>query len=319
MARSSPPENASVEQVILPPARDLGGFQVRRALPSAQRRMVGPFIFLDHFGPVQFGPGEGPGARPHPHIGLATLTYLLDGEMVHRDSKGSVETIRACDVNWMTAGRGIVHSERPPATVQAQGGSMLGQQIWVALPKALEETAPRFANHPQALLPAWAAEGARLTVVAGEAYGRRSPVETYSDLMYVDVALAPGARLQVPAEHIERAAFVISGEIEVEGQTGAFGDTQLVVFKPGAEIVLRAPGGARLTLLGGEPFPEPRHIYWNFVSSTKDRIEQAKDDWRNGRFPEIAGETEFVPLPPDPPGYRPSRSRGADQDRRAEP
>jgi redox-sensitive bicupin YhaK (pirin superfamily) len=298
MTISSAAQDA-VEQVILPPVRDLGGFKVHRALPSAQRQMVGPFIFLDHFGPVVFRAGAAPNVRPHPHIGLATLTYLLKGEMVHRDSVGSVETIRAGDVNWMTAGSGIVHSERSPASVQAQGGSMFGQQIWVGLPKAMEEMQPGFSNHVRGALPGLEAEGVSLTVIAGEAFGQRSPVPVYSDLMYVDAVLKSGARLQVPPDHIERAVFIVSGEIEVAGQSVTFGDGQLVVFKPGAEIVLLARRDTHLMLVGGEPFSEPRHIYWNFVSSSKERIEQAKDDWRHARFPEIAGETEFIPLPPD--------------------
>jgi redox-sensitive bicupin YhaK (pirin superfamily) len=247
-----------------------------------------------------FGAGAGPEIRPHPHIGLSTLSYLLEGEMVHRDSAGNVETIRPGDVNWMTAGSGIVHSERSPAKFQTQDGTMFGQQIWVALPKALEEMEPGFSHHAESSLPGLEADGVSLTVVAGEAFGERSPVPVYSDLMYVDVALKPGARLQVPAQHIERAMFVVSGEIEVAGQTGTFGEAQFVIFKPGTEIVLRARGGAHLMLVGGEPFPERRYIYWNFVSSSKERLDQAKDDWRHGRFPQIVGETEFIPLPPDP-------------------
>ena len=302
MTISSAASDVPVEHVILPPVRDLGdGFKVRRALPSAQRRMVGPFIFLDHFGPTVFRAGEGQNVRPHPHIGLSTLTYLLEGEMMHRDSAGNVEAIRPGDVNWMTAGRGIVHSERTPAKVQAQGGTMFGQQIWVALPKALEEMPPVFSHHAEGTLPGLEADGVSLTLVAGEAFGQRSPVPVYSDLMYVDIVLKPGARFQLPAEHIERAGFIVSGEIEIAGQTGAFGEAQFVVFKPGAEIVLSARLGAHLMLVGGEPFSEPRHVYWNFVSSSRDRIKQAKDDWRLGRFPEIAGETEFIPLPPDSP------------------
>jgi redox-sensitive bicupin YhaK (pirin superfamily) len=287
----------TVEQVILPPVRDLGGFKVRRALPSAQRQMVGPFIFLDHFGPVVFRAGAAPNVRPHPHIGLATLTYLLEGEIVHRDSLGSVEAIHPGDVNWMTAGSGIVHSERPPANVQAQGGSIFGQQIWVALPKAMEEMQPGFSNHRKGTLPRLDDNGVSTTVVAGEAFGEKAPIPVYSDLMYVDAVLKANARLQIPSEHTERAVFVVSGEIEVMDQIGTFGDEQLVVFKPGAEIVLEARRDTHIMLVGGEPFAEPRHIYWNFVSSSKDRIEQAKDDWRHARFPEIAGETEFIPLP----------------------
>lgn len=290
-----------MHSVVLPSVRDLGdGFNVRRALPSAQRRTVGPFVLLDHFGPIVFRAGEGPNVRPHPHIGLSTLSYLLEGEMVHRDSTGCVETIRPGDVNWMTAGSGIVHSERTPATVQAQGAAILGQQIWVALPKALEEMRPSFSHHAEDTLPGLEADGASLTIVAGEAFGQRSPVPVYSELMYVDAVLKPGARLQVPAEHIERALFVLTGEVEVAGQAGTFGEAQFVVFKPGAEIVLRARSCTHLMLLGGEPLSEPRHVYWNFVSSSQDRIEQAKDDWWYGRFPKIVGETEFIQLPPDP-------------------
>jgi len=307
MSILSAAQDVMVEEVILPPVRDLGdGFKVRRALPSAQRRMVGPFIFLDHFGPIVFRAGAAPNIRPHPHIGLSTLSYLLEGEIIHRDSAGSVATIRPGDANWMTAGSGIVHSERSPANVQAQGGSIFGQQIWVALPTALEEMPPGFSHHAEGTLPGLEADGVALTVIAGEAFGQRSPVPVFSDLMYADVVLEPGARLQLPAEHIERAVFVVSGEIDVAGQTGTFGEAQLVVFKPGAEIVLRTRGGAHLMLVGGEPLAEPRHVYWNFVSSSQERIEQAKDDWRHGRFPEIAGETEFIPLPPDPPTTAPA-------------
>ncbi|RQR27543.1 pirin family protein [Burkholderia sp. Bp9142] len=302
MTIASATQNGAVEDVLIPPVRDLGdGFKVHRALPSARRRMVGPFIFLDHFGPVVFRAGNGPNIRPHPHIGLATLSYLLEGEMIHRDSTGSVQTIRPGDVNWMTAGSGIVHSERSPAKFQIQDGSMFGQQIWVALPKALEEMQPGFSHHPQGTLPRLEADGVSLTVIAGEAFGERSPVPVHSDLMYVDVVLRPGARLQVPANYVERALFVISGEIEMPGQAGTFGEAQLVVFRPGAEIVLQARGCAHVMLVGGEPLGEPCHVYWNFVSSSLDRIEQAKEDWRHGRFPGIEGETEFIPLPPDPP------------------
>ena len=188
----------TVEQLILPPVRDLGGFKVRRALPSAQRQMVGPFIFLDHFGPVVFRAGAAPNVRPHPHIGLATLTYLLEGEIVHRDSLGSVEAIHPGDVNWMTAGSGIVHSERPPANVQAQGGSIFGQQIWVALPKAMEEMQPGFSNHRKGTLPRLDDNGVSTTVVAGDAFGQKAPIPVYSDLMYVDAVLKANARLQIP-------------------------------------------------------------------------------------------------------------------------
>jgi redox-sensitive bicupin YhaK (pirin superfamily) len=288
-----------VERVILPALRDLAAeFKVRRALPSAQRLMVGPFILLDHFGPMAFRAGAGLTVPPHPHVGTASLTYLLQGQLFHRDSLGTARAVRAGDVNWMTAGSGIVHLERNPPTA-CGGGSLFGQQIWVALPRALEEQAPGFSHHDECDLPSLESEGASLTVLAGEAFGQRSPVPVHSDLMYVDVVLKPNARLAVPIEHLERAAFVVSGEIEAAGQT--FAEGQLVIFSPGAPIVLQAKRAAHVMLLGGEPFPEPRHVYWNFVSSSQDRIRQAADDWRNGRFPRIAGETDVVILPTEVP------------------
>lgn len=291
--------NPFVDVVVLPPVRDLGdGFKVRRALPSPQRQMVGPFIFLDHFGPTKFAPNEGPNIRPHPHIGLSTLSYLMQGQMVHRDSIGNVENILAGDVNWMTAGRGIVHSERTSPPAQLRGGQLFGQQIWVALPKMREEMPPEFSHYCQASLPEMQEDGALIILVAGAAYGQRSPVSVHSDLMYVDAVLSPSGRLQVPAEHIERAFFVVSGEVEVEGQEGTFTESQFVILLPGIEVVLRSSTGAQVMLVGGEPFSEPRYSYWNFVSSSRERIEQAKDDWRQRRFDPIAGETEFMPLPP---------------------
>jgi redox-sensitive bicupin YhaK (pirin superfamily) len=268
---------------------------------------VGPFVFLDDYGPDVFGPGQGANVRPHPHIGLSTLSYLMDGEMVHRDSAGHVQSIRPGDANWMTAGRGIVHSERAPASAQAAGGHRFGQQIWVALPKALEEMEPVFSHHGKSSLPNLDNEGVAITVVAGSGFGARSPVPSYSDLMYVDAVLQPRSRLQVPVEHVERAMILISGEVEVEGEANIFARSQFVVFRPGAEVVLRALGAARVILLAGEPFAEQRHVYWNFVSSSRERIEAAKEDWRSGRFPAIAGETEFIPLPPDPGPPAPSQ------------
>lgn len=294
-----PTDMDNVEMIILPPVRDLGdGFTVRRALPTAQRRMVGPFIFFDQMGPTTLKPGEGLDVRPHPHIGLATVTYLMEGRIMHRDSLGSVQEIEPGAVNWMTAGSGIVHSERSPDDARATGPALYGLQTWVALPKAHEETDPAFYHHPAAEIPKAEADGVSITVVAGTSDGMTSPVRTFSDMLYADVLLAPGARYQLKAEHIERAAYVISGQVGVEGQTGSFTETELVVFKPGAEIVLRAVDGpARIMLVGGEPLAEQRHIFWNFVSSSKDRIEQAKEDWRQDRFAHVAGETEFIPLP----------------------
>lgn len=287
-----------VDLVILPPVRDLGdGFKVRRALPSAQRRMVGPFIFFDQMGEAVFRSGEGLDVRPHPHIGLSTVTYLVEGEILHRDSLGSLQAIRPGEVNWMTAGSGIVHSERTSPEMRASGGKLFGLQTWVALPTAFEETAPAFAHHKAAEMPVTEDAGVRLTVIAGNSDGLVSPLRTFSDMVYADIVMADQSRYRVKAEHIERAVYVVSGAIEVEGQTGAFEAGQLVIFKPDAEVVLRARGAARLMLLGGEPLPEKRHIYWNFVSSSLDRIEQAKEDWREQRFARVPDEHEFIPLP----------------------
>ncbi|EHJ60931.1 pirin family protein [Novosphingobium pentaromativorans US6-1] len=287
-----------VDSVILPPVRDLGdGFKVRRALPSAHRRMVGPFIFFDQMGPAAFDSGEGLDVRPHPHIGLATVTYLLEGEILHRDSLGSLQPIRPGEVNWMTAGSGIVHSERTSDEVRASGGKLFGLQTWVALPLDREEVDPDFSHYKADQIPVTEDGGTRLTLVAGSSDGLVSPVKTFSDMVYADIVMAEGARYQVKAEHIERAVYVVSGEVEVIGQTGSFSTGELVVFQPGAEVVLRARGAARLMLLGGEPFPEGRNIFWNFVSSSRDRIEQAKEDWKAQRFAPVPGDSEFIPLP----------------------
>ena len=289
-----------VDTIILPPVRDLGdGFSVRRALPSAHRRMVGPFIFFDQMGEAVFNSGEGLDVRPHPHIGLATVTYLLEGEILHRDSVGSKQAIRPGEVNWMTAGSGIVHSERTSDAVRASGGTLFGLQTWVALPTSHEETDPGFSHHKAADIPTIEDAGARLTLIAGHSDGLTSPVKTYSDMVYADIALQEGARYQLKAEHVERAVYVVGGAVEVVGQSGGFAAGELVVFKPGAEIVLRGrgPSGARLMLLGGEPLPEKRNIYWNFVSSSAERIEQAKADWQAQRFAPVPEESEFIPLP----------------------
>jgi redox-sensitive bicupin YhaK (pirin superfamily) len=293
-----------VEMIILPPVRDLGdGFRVWRALPSAHRRMVGPFIFFDHMGPATFGAGQGFDVRPHPHIGLSTVTYLIDGEVTHRDNIGVVQTIRPGDVNWMTAGSGIVHSERTPPQERAEGGDLFGIQAWVALPTQEEEVAPSFAHHASAEIPTTEAEGVCLTVIAGETDGLKSPVKTHSDMVYADVILTNGGTYHIRPTFEDRAIYVLSGDLEVAGQTGSFGQGELVILKPGAEVVVsaRRNHSARLMLMGGEPFPEQRHIYWNFVSSSADRIEQAKRDWRERRFPGVPGEHEFIPLPDDMP------------------
>lgn len=293
-----PSEVAGVEAVILPPVRDLGdGFKVRRALPSAHRRMIGPFIFFDHMGPASFVAGQAFDVRPHPHIGLATLTYLIAGEILHRDGLGNVQAIRPGDVNWMTAGSGIVHSERSPQTERRAGASLFGLQAWVALPKAHEETEPGFFHHAATAIPRTESDGAALTLIAGRSDGLVSPVRTYSDMVYADIVLEHAARYQLKAQHVERAAYVVSGTLEVVGQAGRFKAGELVVFRPDAELVLRAAGATRLMLIGGEPLAEPRFIEWNFVSSSAERIAQAKDDWRAQRFAGVPGENEFIPLP----------------------
>jgi len=294
-----------VDMVILPPVRDLGdGFSVRRALPSAHRRMVGPFIFFDQMGPAAFDSREGLDVRPHPHIGLATVTYLLEGEILHRDSLSSVQAIRPGEINWMTAGSGIVHSERTSPEVRTSGGKLFGLQTWVALPSQFEETAPSFTHHKAQEIPKTDADGTALTLIIGTLDGLTSPVKTFSDMVYADIALIDGARYQLRAEHVERAIYVVEGAVEVIGQTGGFATGELVIFKPGAEIVVKADGFARLMLIGGEPLPEQRNIYWNFVSSRPERIEQAKRDWREQKFEPVPEEHEFIPLPEEPKPIR---------------
>ena len=285
----------AIEQVIVPRARDLGGFEVRRALPSAERQMVGPFIFLDQMGPAEFRLGQGLDVRPHPHIGLATVTYLFDGEITHRNSLGNRMVIRPGEVNLMTAGRGIAHSERTPPEDRALSPKLYGLQTWLALPKAHEEVPPAFVHHGRDALPAIDGEGKRVRLILGALYGERSPVETLSETIYAEAVLAPGAVIPFDAEHEERAVYVLAGEIDIAGV--AFAAGRLLVLRPGDRISIRAPSQARLMLLGGAPMDGPRHIWWNFVSSSQDRIEAAKADWKAGRFAPVPGDPEFIPLP----------------------
>jgi redox-sensitive bicupin YhaK (pirin superfamily) len=290
----------TVTHTVVGRIRDLGeGFTVRRVLPAARQQMVGPFIFFDQMGPKRFGPGEGLDVRPHPHVGLATVTYLFDGVIRHRDSLGYRQDIRPGDVNWMTAGRGIVHSERTPDELRADGGSAVsGIQAWLALPREAEDAEPEFVHHAGKTLPCFTRDGAELCVIAGEAWGRRSPVRTYSRLFYVDALLTPGGGLDAPDGYEERAVYVAEGEVTVDGVACAVGD--LAVLRPGAPVEIAARGGARLMLLGGEPMDGPRHLWWNFVASSAERIEQAKADWgRYGTapFPAVPDESEFIPLP----------------------
>jgi redox-sensitive bicupin YhaK (pirin superfamily) len=291
----SSPASDPVALVIEARPRDLGGFGVRRALPSGQRRMIGPFIFFDHMGPAEMPPGHGIDVRPHPHIALATVTYLFAGEMVHRDSLGSQQAIRPGDVNWMLAGRGIAHSERTGDEVRRSGGLLHGIQSWVALPTANEEDAPRFDHHPAATIPALALPGAALRVVAGTAYGARSPVAVCSPTLYVAATLEPEAVLPLPDEHPERAVYVVEGELAAGA--GRISTGTMALFHPGAASV-RALAPTRLVLIGGAPLDGERHIWWNFVASSQERIERAKADWREGRFGVVPGdEREFIPLP----------------------
>jgi hypothetical protein len=280
----------------VPRSVDLGGFQVHRALPSARSRMVGPFIFFDHFGPAVFKAGDGMDVRPHPHIGLSTVTYLFDGEIVHRDSLGSAMPIRPGAVNWMTAGRGIVHSERTAADHRDGGEPLHGLQLWVALPTTEEETTPAFAHTAAADIPELRDNGMTLRVVAGALHGLRSSVTTLWDTLFAELRLEAGTTWPLDATHEERAVYVISGEIEIGGDR--HGPNRLLVLKPGDSIVVQAVSDAHFVVVGGAAMDGPRHIWWNFVSSRKDRIEAAKADWKAGRFDIVPGDiTEFIPLP----------------------
>jgi redox-sensitive bicupin YhaK (pirin superfamily) len=292
--------------IIEPRRRDLGGFEVSRVLPYAKRRMVGPFIFFDHMGPVDFPPGipKSVDVRPHPHVGLSTVTYLLAGEIMHRDSVGSEQAILPGKVNWMTAGRGITHSERFEAA-RRSGGPIHGLQSWVALPKEDEETAPAFAHHAGADLPSYEGQGLSARLIAGEAFGAKAAVKTHSPLFYVHWQLQPGAKAELPAEYPERAAYIVTGSAEVEGRT--YEAARMLVFAAGAPVTFTGVTEATIMLLGGEPVGE-RFIEWNFVSSSKERIAQAKADWRAGRMklPDL-DNGEFVPLPDD---ARPTKAAG---------
>ena len=287
-----------LEALITPRSRDIGdGFMVRRALPAAERRMVGPFVFFDQMGPVAFHPNQGLTVRPHPHIGLATVTYLFEGVIMHRDSLGTVQAIRPGEVNWMTAGRGIAHSERTPAEMRATGSRAFGIQVWVALPREHEETAPAFAHFGAKDLPVIEDAGARTRVIVGELFGAQSPVETFSEMFYAELDLKAGRSFVLQPEYSERAAYVAEGAVLYDGKRFEAG--QLLVFSSGAEEKLSCEKASRLMLLGGEPVG-PRFLWWNFVSSSKERIDQAADDWQAGRFPPVPGETEFIPLPERP-------------------
>lgn len=286
----------ALQQVIVPRARDLGGFSVRRALPAAGRQMVGPFIFFDQMGPAEFLIGTGIDVRPHPHIGLATVTYLFDGEIMHRDSLGSAVAIKPGELNLMAAGSGIVHSERTSAEQKALGPRLFGIQAWAALPKSHEESSPTFAHYDATQLPRITGEGKTVRLIMGQMFGQTSPAEFPHPSFYAEAVLAPGAVLPLEPDYDERAIYIASGEIDIAGDT--FGAGRLLVFRPGDRISILAISQSRLILLGGEPMDGPRHIWWNFVSSSKDRIDAAKADWKAKRFPFVPGDAEeFIPLP----------------------
>jgi redox-sensitive bicupin YhaK (pirin superfamily) len=285
----------ALDRVIVPRPRDLGGFEVRRVLPALERRSVGPFVFFDQMGPADFESGRGIDVRPHPHIGLATVTYLFAGTIIHRDSLGTMQAIEPGEVNWMTAGRGIVHSERSDAELRKQRQKLYGIQIWVALPKRHEETAPNFAHYDAGSLPRLEGEGKSVRVIAGSLFGKTSPVKAFSELFYADAAAQAGADLVLAAEHDERALYLLEGAVEIAGERFEAG--RLLVFSAGDEVVVRALSAARLLLFGGESLDGPRHVWWNFVSSSRERIEAAKADWKEGRFAAVPGDGEFIPLP----------------------
>lgn len=282
--------------VIAPRVHDLGGFEVRRAVPTLQARSVGPFVFVDHMGPAVFEPGRGIDVRPHPHIGLATVTFLWAGALRHRDTLGSVQDIAPGDVNWMTAGRGIAHSERSPPGLRADGHALHGMQTWVALPRSHEETAPEFHHHPAAALPDREHQGARVRVIAGRGFGMESPVRVFADTFNVALDLALDATLDIDPAAAERALYVLEGQAQLDGAD--LPARQLVLLDRGTSPRLRATTPLKAMLFGGEPLDAPRRVWWNFVSSSTERIEQAKDDWRAGRFGTVPGDAEeFIPLP----------------------
>ena len=286
-----------IEQIITPVAHDLGQFEVRRAIPARERTMVGPFIFVDQFGPAQLDIGAGMDVRPHPHINLATVTWLFEGAIDHRDSIGSFATIRPGQVNLMTAGRGIVHSERSPKDEREKGARLYGMQTWLALPDGQEEIDPAF--EAQTDLPVVEDKCAKAIVVMGELWGRRAATTTHADTIYAEIVLAGSGSLPIDTQAEERAVMLVGGEASVDGQP--LGLYELTVLRPGADMRLSSERGGRVMLLGGEAFSTKRHVWWNFVSSSRDRINQAKHDWKDGRFAKVPGDDkEFIPIPQKP-------------------
>jgi len=291
----SPSDCNPIDVVITPTAKNIGDFDVRRALPARERQRIGPFIFFDQMGPVEFRTGQAMDVRPHPHIGISTITWLFAGEIRHQDSLGIDLVIRPGEVNWMTAGRGIVHSERSPKSSRRAKAKLAGIQAWMALPLAKEEIEPAFYHYSADELPCYQQEGIRLVLIAGQAFGQRSPIKTESDTFYAELRLDKDTSFVLPADIPERGIYVYEGSITIGGTT--FNSGTLTVLKPGLAVELTATDDALCMLLGGAPLEGERHLYWNFVSSSKARIEKAKQDWRENRFPLVPGDHEYIPLP----------------------
>lgn len=289
------PASAGIETVIRPKPKDIGGFFVRRALPSVEAKSVGPFIFFDQMGPADLPPGQGIDVRPHPHIGLATLTWLVEGQIMHRDSLGYEQPIRPGEVNWMTAGNGIVHSERTPDDIRAAGHTLFGLQVWMALPQDKQEVDPSFEHYGADALPRINRDGVEIIIVAGDAWGERSPVAVFSRTLYADVKMPAKSSLLVPADHEERAIYVVRGNVEIGEHM--VGEASMAVLRPGEDVVVKAPQEAHLALIGGDALDAPRHLWWNFASTDIAKIEEAKDRWKEGGFGSVAGDEEFIPLP----------------------
>jgi redox-sensitive bicupin YhaK (pirin superfamily) len=285
-----------IGQILQANTKDLGdGFEVRRLLPAAARRTIGPFIFFDHMGPVRFNPGQTIDVRPHPHIGLATVTYLFEGALMHRDSLGFVQRIAPGDVNWMTAGHGIVHSERSPDEERDTTRSLHGIQVWIALPQTDEQTEPAFTHHPKNTLPRLALPAAELRLIAGSGWGLSAPVRTFSPMFYAAVETSGATRFELPAEYAERAIYVVEGNVLAGGDTVA--PRTVAVFAAGVPVTINTTGAARIMAFGGAPLDGERHISWNFVASSRELIGDARSRWREQRFPAVPGETGFIPLP----------------------
>ncbi|WP_429886575.1 pirin family protein [Geoalkalibacter halelectricus] len=287
---------SAIRTLLDPQEKDLGGFRVRRLMPSDELKAVGPYVFFDHLGPVRFEPGTGIDVRPHPHIGLATVTYLFEGEILHRDSLGNVQSIQPAEINWMTAGRGIVHSERTPPALRRSGHDLHALQLWVALPEEHEETEPNFFHYDGDQLPTLETQGVSVRIMIGEAFGVRSPVKTYSPTLYLEARIPKGAEFALPDGVDERAVYVVSGRLKARDTT--LNAHQMAVFDATSGVALSAEQDSRLVLIGGKPLGK-RTVWWNLVASRRELIEKAKADWKAGRFPQVPEETEFIPLPGD--------------------